>query len=255
MKVRVEILEITSLVIPEGRLDFAAAAHFEQRLAEALDVAGASGAALIVDCAWLEYVSSAGLRTFLVTARAAERAGVMFALAALTPAVREVFELSGFNRMIPLHADRRTALEQAVARAGRKARLVVLNEALQLAALTRFLQQFWADAALPAAAGQAFELALEETFMNVVLHGAPAGSARVEVSLHLADGELALTVEDDGPAFDPLSVPSPDVAARLEDRPVGGQGIHLVRRMMDEVSYRRVGRRNQLRMSRRVASQ
>jgi len=252
MKVRVEMLEVTSLVIPEGRLDFAAAVHFEQRLAEALDVAGASGAAVIVDCAWLEYVSSAGLRTFLVTARAAERAGVMFALAALTPAVREVFELSGFNRMIPLHEDRSSALELAGTRAGRKARLVVANETAQLPVLTRFLQEFWSAAALPAEPAQAFELALEETFVNIVLHGAPAGSARVEVSLHLSGGELALTVEDDGPAFDPLSVPPPDVTARLEDRPVGGQGIHLVRQVMEEVSYRRLGRRNQLRMSKRV---
>lgn len=252
MKVRVEMLAVNSLVIPEGRLDFAAAAHFEQRLAEALDVASASGVALIVDCAWLEYVSSAGLRTFLVTARAAERAGVMFALAALTPAVREVFELSGFGRMIPVHEDRKSALAQAAARVGHKARVVVANEAAQLPVLTRFLQDFWAGARLPAAPAQAFELALEEIFMNVVLHGAPAGSARVEVSLHLAAGQLRLTVEDDGPAFDPLSVPSPDVTAPLEDRPVGGQGIHLVRQMMDEVSYRRAGKRNQLTMSKRV---
>ena len=254
MKVRVEMLEVTSLVIPEGRLDFAAATHFEQRLAEALEVAGASGAALIVDCAWLEYVSSAGLRTFLVTARAAERAGVLFALAALTPAVREVFELSGFNRMIPLHEDRRAALDHVGTRAGRRARLVVLNEAARLPALTRFLQEFWVAAGLPAEPAQAFELALEETFVNIALHGAPVGSARVEVSLHLAGGQLTLAVEDDGPAFDPLSMPPPDVTARLEDRPVGGQGIHLVRQVMDEVSYRRVGKRNQLRMSKRIGS-
>jgi serine/threonine-protein kinase RsbW len=250
----VEMLEVTSLVTPEGRLDFAAATHFEARLSEALDVAGADGLALIVDCASLEYVSSAGLRTFLVTARAAEKAGVLFALAALTPAVREVFELSGFDRMIPLHTDRKTALEHAAAHGSRKARMVVPSETAQLPALTRFLQEFWAAAALPAESAQAFEVALEESFVNIAMHGAPAGRARVEVSLHLAGGQLALTVEDDGPAFDPLSVAPPNVHARLEERPVGGQGIHLVRQMMDQVSYRRVGKRNQLRMSKRIGS-
>jgi anti-sigma regulatory factor (Ser/Thr protein kinase) len=62
-----------------------------------------------------------------------------------------------------------------------------------------------------------------------------------------------LTVEDDGPAFDPLSLAVPDVTASLDERPVGGLGVFLVRRMMDSVSYHRVGARNQLRMTKQVA--
>jgi serine/threonine-protein kinase RsbW len=64
---------------------------------------------------------------------------------------------------------------------------------------------------------------------------------------------MILTIEDDGPPFDPLSLPPPDVTASLEERRVGGLGVFLVRQMMDEVSYQRTGKRNQLRTSKRVA--
>ena len=67
-------------------------------------------AAVIIDCAGLEYVSSAGLRVFLLAARTSQRAGFRFALCSLQPAVREVFELSGFNRVIDVHPDRAAAL-------------------------------------------------------------------------------------------------------------------------------------------------
>jgi anti-sigma regulatory factor (Ser/Thr protein kinase) len=132
-------------------------------------------------------------------------------------------------------------------------RTTVLNDAAQLPVLTRFLQQFWSAADLPPAAAPAFELALEEVFMNVVMHGSPAGGVtRVEVSLVLGDDGLTLTLEDDGPPFDPLALPPPDVTSSLTERPVGGLGVFLVRRVMDAVSYQRVGARNQLRMLKRL---
>ena len=113
MNVRFETLAQTTLVIPGGRLDFGAADGFQRQLDEALAGAPEAPAAVIVDCTALDYVSSAGLRVFLLAARAAERAGISFALCALQPAVREVFELSGFSRIMTVHADRATALERA----------------------------------------------------------------------------------------------------------------------------------------------
>ena len=95
-----------------------------------------------------------------------------------------------------------------------------------------------------------FELALEEIFMNVVLHGSPPGTLpRVELSLGLADGGVTMTLEDNGSEFDPLTLPPPDLEASLANRRVGGLGVFLVRQMMDAVSYQRVGAHNRLRMS------
>ena len=132
-------------------------------------------------------------------------------------------------------------------------RLTVSADAAQLPTLTRFLQEFCATAGVPRPDATPLELALEEVFMNVVRHGAPAGATpRVEVSLEIGDEGLVLTIEDDGPAFDPLSLPDPDVAAALDARPVGGLGVYLVRQLMDGARYQRVRGRNQLRLTRRL---
>jgi anti-sigma B factor antagonist len=112
MKIGIETLATATMVVPEGRLDFGAAPDFQRQIETAL--AGATGPpkAMIIDCAGLDYVSSAGLRVFLVTARAAQRASVSFALCSLKPAVREVFDLSGFSRVLMVLADRTAALAQ-----------------------------------------------------------------------------------------------------------------------------------------------
>lgn len=121
--------------------------------------------------------------------------------------------------------------------------------------LTAFLQQFWSSESLPPGECLAFELALEEIFMNVVMHGSTEGQpGQVDVSLELTPAGLTLTLEDDGPGFDPLSLPPPDVTASVADRAVGGLGVFLVRKLMDTVSYARVAGRNQLRLSKRLAA-
>jgi len=112
MNVRIEALAEATCVIPEGRLDFDAAPGFQTALERVLGTPGKAPAALIIDGTALEYVSSAGLRAVLLSARAAQRAGVPFALCGLQPAVREVFDLSGFSRIIAVHPDRATALAQ-----------------------------------------------------------------------------------------------------------------------------------------------
>ena len=135
-------------------------------------------------------------------------------------------------------------------------RASVPADAAQLSVLPQFLQEFWSTARLPPAEALTFELALEEIFINVVMHGAPLAGHRlqVEVSLALADGGLTLTIADDGPPFDPLSLPPPNLTGSLDERRVGGLGVFLVRAKMDAVRYQRIGPRNQLQMTRRLAA-
>jgi serine/threonine-protein kinase RsbW len=112
-----------------------------------------------------------------------------------------------------------------------------------------FLHGFWQTESLPDELLFPFELALEEVFMNVAMHGGgEQGPATVWLELECADGRLNLSLSDDGRAFDPLSLPTPDLNAPLEERPVGGLGVHLVREMMDGVSYSYRGGRNCLSM-------
>jgi len=113
LKVRVEGVGKATVVVPEGRLDFSAAADFQKEIERLLTGVSPAPAAVIIDGTALDYVSSAGLRVFLLAARAAQRAGIAFSVCALKPAVRDVFDLSGFNQVIVLYPDRNAALAQA----------------------------------------------------------------------------------------------------------------------------------------------
>lgn len=110
MNVNIENNAGTVIANPEGRLDFGASASFQSLLEKTIAGEGGKPRALLVDCSNLEYVSSAGLRAFLVAARSAKSAGVGFGVSSLKPGVREVFDVSGFGRIIAVHADRATAL-------------------------------------------------------------------------------------------------------------------------------------------------
>jgi stage II sporulation protein AA (anti-sigma F factor antagonist) len=107
MKTQFESLGRQSVATPCGRLDFGAAASFQSELEKAL-AGGPSG--MIIDCGGLDYVSSAGLRVFLLVSRAAKRAGVALAICNLNPPVKEVFDVSGFSQIITVCADRAAAV-------------------------------------------------------------------------------------------------------------------------------------------------
>jgi anti-sigma B factor antagonist len=114
VNVRLEAIGLATVVIPEGRLDFGAAAGFQAQVEQVLAGGGTAPAGVIIDCAGLDYVSSAGLRVFLLAARASQRSGIAFAICALKPAVRDVFDVSGFSRVIAVLADRAAALAHAL---------------------------------------------------------------------------------------------------------------------------------------------
>ena len=87
-------------------------------------------------------------------------------------------------------------------------------------------------------------LVLDEVLNNTMSYGYDESAGRsIELRIELAVDRLAVTVTDDGKAFNPFKEAAPDTAISLEDRELGGLGIHLVRSLMDEVTYyRRKGR-------------
>ena len=66
-----------------------------------------------------------------------------------------------------------------------------------------------------------------------------AGEHTVEIVLSVADHAMTILVVDDGRPFDPLAAPSPDLSLPIEDRPIGGLGLHLLRQLADDVRYER----------------
>ena len=88
-------------------------------------------------------------------------------------------------------------------------------------------------------------LVLEELGLNIIDYGHDEGLHRIEFTVTSADEAVTIEISDDGRPFDPLNdAPKPDVSASIEDRPIGGLGVHLVRTMMDELRYKRVSGRN-----------
>lgn len=90
-------------------------------------------------------------------------------------------------------------------------------------------------------------LVLEELGLNIINHAYHGEAGNFEVII--TSEEQALTVEliDDGPPFNVLiDAPIPDTEAAIEDRPIGGLGIHLVKTMMDELEYKREQDQNYL---------
>ena len=95
------------------------------------------------------------------------------------------------------------------------------------------------------------QLILEEVLVNVICHGQPATPDEpIEIALRLSADDLEMEITDGGAPFDPLTAPPPDVTAPLEDRPIGGLGIHLVKKLSDSVGYRRSENRNHLWLTR-----
>ncbi len=98
------------------------------------------------------------------------------------------------------------------------------------------------------------KLVIEELGLNVANHGRDDKLPELEVTVTSEPDVLTIHISDDGTPFDPLNdAPPPDLTSSIEDRPIGGLGVHLVRTMMDEISYRRAQGRNHLALTKRRA--
>ena len=122
-----------------------------------------------------------------------------------------------------------------------------------LARMSARLDTFAERRQLPADVRRHLHLAIDEVVNNIVRHARPR-HPRVTVRLGIDDGALVIRIVDDGEAFDPTSRADPDTTLGLDDRPVGGLGLFLVRQLMTEVRYRRLRNRNCLTLRRSLAA-
>ncbi|HET7010770.1 MAG TPA: ATP-binding protein [Anaerolineales bacterium] len=97
----------------------------------------------------------------------------------------------------------------------------------------------------------ACQLAVCEAAENIILHGYRKKGGDIRVTTRSRPGELTVDIVDTAPPFNPTMLP-PEEGWALTDPPVGGRGILIMRRVMDEIQYRRRGNRNILRMRKRV---
>ena len=125
--------------------------------------------------------------------------------------------------------------------------LTLLNEPSAVPRTAEQVEAFCRDRNIAGPIAYKFNLALDETLTNAISHAfGDGGRHQIDVNVENRDGYLTATVSDDGTPFDPLAHPPPDVHAAVEDRKIGGLGIHLLRTLMDTVAYRRHDGRNHL---------
>jgi anti-sigma regulatory factor (Ser/Thr protein kinase) len=98
-------------------------------------------------------------------------------------------------------------------------------------------------------------LILEELFTNTITHGASDGrEVFIEVNLGIDKDELIMTYKDNGMPFNVLDLPEPDLTASIENREVGGLGVHYVKVLSDSVEYEYVEKQNVLKMKKKLSS-
>ena len=104
--------------------------------------------------------------------------------------------------------------------------------------VSRMVEDFGAVHRLDASRVYMLNLALDELVTNSVDHGFDGvAEPRIEITLWISGRLLVLTITDNGRRFDPTERARPDLSSPLEDRPVGGLGLHLVRTFADRVTY------------------
>ena len=97
------------------------------------------------------------------------------------------------------------------------------------------------------------DLCLEELVTNVIKYAhQDSAEHEIQIDLSLQEDLLILEITDDGRSFDPTQIPEPDLDLPLEERQIGGLGIHLVRNYVDSMRYKRKGNQNITTLQKRI---
>jgi anti-sigma regulatory factor (Ser/Thr protein kinase) len=132
--------------------------------------------------------------------------------------------------------------------------LILANQLGELETIRASLDSLVKAWGIPASMEFSLNLALEEAFTNVVNYAFDDGKEhKIELGFKKQEGNLVITITDDGQPYDPTQTPEPDTGLDVRERPIGGLGIFLVKKFMDKVEYRRIDNRNQLILTKNLA--
>lgn len=155
------------------------------------------------------------------------------------------------------HCDDQTLVVSSSAGSPRHLQMHLAVDMAETARLAAAVDDFAETADLPLDVAMQINLVLEELVTNAIKYGYPngrTGTIHIDVDIKRTRGEIHIQVSDDGDAFDPFSAAEPDLSLDLAARPIGGLGIHLIRKLMDAYSYRYTDGRNQTTLVKRLAA-
>jgi len=119
----------------------------------------------------------------------------------------------------------------------------------KLETLCQHLNKFGQITGLSEACITDINICLDELFTNTISYGFEDDLERIiRFTINLDNKVLTLNIEDEGIPFNPLEKKDPEIPADLIDVRIGGLGIHIVRKLMDDISYKREQGKNKLTM-------
>lgn len=98
-----------------------------------------------------------------------------------------------------------------------------------------------------------FNLSIDEFIANIINYAySDELEHKITIEVNVINNEITAVLTDDGVEFDPLKAEEPDTNLSIEDRQIGGLGIHLARNFMDEIKYQRISNTNRLYLSKKI---
>jgi sigma-B regulation protein RsbU (phosphoserine phosphatase) len=126
---------------------------------------------------------------------------------------------------------------------GKESRTLEIKIHNDLTEIDRVNQEFGAfieQWEIPAALGYKFSVAFDELLNNTISYAYQDDNEhQIDIRVDFSGDRLVVTIEDDGMPYNPFTREAPDTSLSLEEREIGGLGVHLVRKLMEEVSYHR----------------
>ncbi|MDA3944754.1 MAG: ATP-binding protein [Bacteroidetes bacterium] len=132
-------------------------------------------------------------------------------------------------------------------------KILLVNQLKELETISQYLEELAGGWDLSVPFTMKLTLALEEAFTNIVNYGfRDDESHEIALVFEKQNNRLFISLIDDGIPYDPTLTTDPDINLSAEERKIGGLGIFLIRKMMDKVSYQRIGKNNVLKMEKTI---
>lgn len=121
--------------------------------------------------------------------------------------------------------------------------------------VTEFVNEVLEEKECPLKVQMQLDVAIDEIFGNIAYYayGKGRGNATIQIEMEDNPPKITLTFIDQGIPYNPLESKDPDITLDIEDREIGGLGIFLVKKNMDELSYEYVDGQNILTMKKELA--
>jgi sigma-B regulation protein RsbU (phosphoserine phosphatase) len=131
--------------------------------------------------------------------------------------------------------------------------ITLVNKASEVTRLGTFVKDFLSPLEIEKRTAAGMRLALEEAVVNVINYAYPEGEqGEVLINADTNGHEVRFVITDSGYPFDPTTVLEPDTSLDAQNRPIGGLGILLSRKLMDSISYNRTDGKNVLSLTKYI---